>query len=61
MSLANICKEMHLESSSLPVFIIYDTFNRVVFIQQGYTIHLGEQLLKVITQIKNETAASKER
>ena len=52
-SLANICKEMHLESSSLPVFIIYDTFNRVVFIQQGYTIHLGEQLLKVISQIKN--------
>ena len=53
MCLTNICKEMHLEPSTLPVFIIYDTFNRVAFIQQGYTIHLGEQLLKVITQLKD--------
>ena len=35
-------------SSSLPIFIIADTFNRVVFVSQGYTIGLGEQLMKVI-------------
>ena len=33
---------------SLPVFIIADTFNRVVFVSQGYTIGLGEQMMKVI-------------
>lgn len=33
---------------TLPVFIIADTFNRVVFVSQGYTIGLGEQLMKVI-------------
>lgn len=32
----------------LPIFIITDTFNRVVFVSQGYTIGLGEQLLKII-------------
>ena len=34
--------------NSLPVFVIADTFNRVVFVSQGYTIGLGEQLMKVI-------------
>lgn len=33
---------------NLPIFIIADTFNRVVFVSQGYTIGLGEQLMKVI-------------
>ncbi len=32
----------------LPLFIIGDTFNRVVFCSQGYTIGLGEQMMKVI-------------
>lgn len=35
----------------LPVFIIADTFNRVVFVSQGYTIGLGEQLMKVIHKL----------
>lgn len=34
--------------NSLPVFIIADTFNRVVFVSQGYTIGLGEQLMKTV-------------
>lgn len=33
---------------SLPIFIIADTFNRIVFCSQGYTIGLGEQLLNTI-------------
>ena len=33
---------------NLPIFIIADTFNRVVFVSQGYTIGLGEQLMKVV-------------
>jgi hypothetical protein len=36
---------------SLPVFIIADTFGRVVFASRGYTIGLGEQLLKTIKKL----------
>ena len=44
-----ITESMKLSSSAaLPVFIIADTFNRVVFVSQGYTIGLGEQLMKVV-------------
>lgn len=44
-----IVENMKLASrTSLPVFIIADTFNRVVFVSQGYTIGLGEQLMKVV-------------
>ncbi len=32
----------------LPIFIIADTFNRVVFVSQGYTIGLGEQIKKTV-------------
>jgi len=48
---AEILEQMHLSSSSLPIFLICDSFNRVVFVQQGYTIGLGEQMLKVIQQL----------
>lgn len=44
-----IAESMKLPNSTiLPMFIIGDTFNRVVFVSQGYTIGLGEQLMKVI-------------
>ncbi|MGL4853072.1 MAG: transglutaminase domain-containing protein [Phocaeicola sp.] len=36
---------------SLPIFFIADTFNRVVFVSQGYTIGLGTQLIKVIDKL----------
>ena len=35
-------------ATPLPRFIIGDTFNRVVFESHGYTIGLGDQLLKTI-------------
>ncbi len=44
-----IVAQMKLKhKNSLPIFIIADTFNRVVFVSQGYTIGLGEQLMKVV-------------
>ncbi len=44
-----IAEAMKLKNkNSLPVFIIADTFNRVVFVSQGYTIGLGEQLMKTV-------------
>ena len=47
-----IAKEMKLPNSTiLPMFIIGDTFNRVVFVSQGYTIGLGEQMMQVIHKL----------
>ena len=50
--LHQIVQEMKLQNESqLPVFILADTFNRVMFCSQGYTIGLGEQLNKVINNL----------
>ncbi len=38
-------------ATELPMVIIGDTFNRVVFVSQGYTIGLGEQMMKVIHKL----------
>ena len=47
-----IAAQMKLEDKNrLPIFIIADTFNRVVFISQGYTIGLGEQLINTINKL----------
>lgn len=34
--------------NDLPIFVVADTFGRVVFFSQGYRIGLGEQMMKVI-------------
>ena len=47
-----ITKNMRLSNAnSLPIFIIADTFNRVVFVSQGYTIGLSNQLMNVIHKL----------
>ena len=47
-----IVENLHLMSATqLPVFVIADTFNRVVFVSQGYTIGLGEQMMKIIHKL----------
>lgn len=47
-----IASAMKLQNANaLPIFIIADTFNRVVFVSQGYTIGLGDQLMKVIHKL----------
>ncbi len=45
-------ENMKLTTNEKPVFIIADTFNRIVFISQGYTIGLGEQLHTVIKKLE---------
>ena len=46
---AQIIANMKLKhKDTLPVFVIADTFNRVVFVSQGYTIGLGEQLMRTV-------------
>ncbi|MDR2810167.1 MAG: transglutaminase-like domain-containing protein [Tannerellaceae bacterium] len=39
------------DTRSLPIFVIADTFGRVVFLSQGYTIGLGEQMLQAIHKL----------
>ncbi len=46
-----IVKNMKLVNPNRPVILVADTFNRVVFMSQGYSIGLGEQLVKVIKQL----------
>ena len=47
-----IVKNMKLQNPNRPVILVADTFNRVVFMSQGYSIGLGEQLIKVIQKLK---------
>lgn len=49
---AEIIESLHLPSGDRPIFIITDTFNRIVFVSQGYTIGLGDQLIDTIHQLK---------
>lgn len=46
-----IAENLRLPSSKGPIFIIADTFNRVVFVRQGYTIGLGHQLTNTIKRL----------
>ena len=42
-----IASAMNVDATTghLPIFIIADTFNRIVFISSGYTIGLGRTIL----------------
>lgn len=37
--------------NDLPIFVVADTFGRVVFVSQGYRIGMGEQMMKVINAL----------
>ncbi|MDR2763562.1 MAG: transglutaminase domain-containing protein [Tannerella sp.] len=39
------------DAGRLPLFVIADTFGRIVFVSQGYTVGLGEQMLKIIHKL----------
>lgn len=39
-------ESLHLKSPGNPVFVIADSFNRIVYVSTGYTIGLGETLLR---------------
>ena len=47
-----IVKNMKLQNPNRPVILVADTFNRVVFMSQGYSIGLGEQIYKVINKLR---------
>lgn len=50
-NLHEIVAALNLPTTERPIFIVADTFNRVVFVSQGYTIGLGETLTDIIHRI----------
>lgn len=50
-SLNELKQSLNLPTSDLPIFVIADSFNRVVFAIQGYNIGLGDQILDVLSKI----------
>lgn len=66
--LDELTRELHLSGQNLPeqpaippvsispgypLFVIADTFNRIVFCSEGYTIGLGERLVKGLMKLKS--------
>lgn len=50
-SLEELKASLSLPDGTMPVFVIADSFNRVIFASQGYTIGLGEKLLDVLSKL----------
>ena len=47
-----IMEGLHLNTDSRPIFLIANANSEVVFLKQGYTIGLGEQMLNVVAKVK---------
>lgn len=47
-----IANSLSLANENLPLFVVADSFNRIIFVSQGYTIGLGNTLLDVLSKIK---------
>jgi transglutaminase-like putative cysteine protease len=48
-----LAHELHLPNAvTLPIFVIADSFGRVVYVSQGYTIGIGDEMLKVIHKLE---------
>ena len=52
---AELIESLDLPATSSPIFVIADTFNRVVFVSTGYTIGLGDRLLDILSRINLQT------
>ena len=51
--LNQIAESVGIEKANLPVFVIADSFNRVMFVSQGYTIGLGHRLLDTLSKMRD--------
>lgn len=49
---AEIAAQFNITEAQYPVFIIADTFNRVVYMSQGYTIGLGQKISDTLLRLK---------
>ena len=50
--LEGIAEGVNLTGNELPILIVADTFNRVVFLSQGYTIGIGDKLASLLRKIE---------
>lgn len=50
-----IGNQLNIDTTTLPVFLLSDSDGNVYFIKQGYTIHMGEQLLNVAKKLRQQT------
>ena len=48
-----LIESLHLTDVSDPIFVVADTFNRVVWVSTGYTIGMGEKLLSILSRLKD--------
>ena len=53
VSLNELMESLSLSEVDLPLFVIADSFNRVMYVSQGYTIGLGDRLLETMSKINN--------
>ncbi len=49
--LRGIAEGVNIEGKNLPILIVADTFNRVVFVSEGYTIGIGEKLAEILSKL----------
>lgn len=52
ISRSEIVESLHLDNPLRPIFVVADTFNRIVWISTGYTIGLGDTLLSTLSRLK---------
>lgn len=50
--LERIKEGTNITGTNLPLLIVADTFNRVVFVSEGYTIGIGEKLAAIMSKLK---------
>lgn len=49
-----IIESLHLDNAADPVFVLADTFNRIVWYSTGYTIGLGERIMNLLSRVKQD-------
>lgn len=50
--LAELTENLGLTPGDLPIVVVADTFNRVVYLSQGYTIGSGDRLIDVLSRVE---------
>ena len=48
-----LTESLHLTDPTYPIFVVADTFNRVVWVSTGYTIGIGDTLLSVLSRLSD--------
>ncbi|MCM1319387.1 MAG: transglutaminase-like domain-containing protein [Muribaculaceae bacterium] len=50
-----IVESLHLSQPVLPIFVVADTFNRIVWVSTGYTIGMGDTLLSILSRLQKNS------